>query len=201
MQFNRCGSQRATPCAFDSMHYLLSRKEEIFIMNRYSLLQNITACLLALLCALCAKAYAQQTSLATQAASTSSADTAIPAARLLQPAELVQILRSSGGEKPLILQVGPHVPYADAHIYGSEYLGAAGQDSGRQALEGRVKKLDRAQFLVIYCGCCPWNKCPNIRPAYQQLTSLGFTQVKVLYLADNFGTNWVAKGYPITKGR
>jgi hypothetical protein len=33
------------------------------------------------------------------------------------------------------------------------------------------------------------------------LSSLGFTRVKALYIADNFGTNWVAKGYPAAKNR
>jgi len=157
-----------------------------------------TTCVLAMLCVLCGNTYAQQTRPAAQAATT---DASIPAAQLLQPAELVQILRSSGGEKPLILQVGSHVLYAEAHVPGSEYVGAGGQESGLQALRDRVKALKHDQFVVLYCGCCPWAKCPNIRPAFQQLVSLGFTHVKVLYLADNLGTNWVAKGYPVAKGR
>lgn len=170
-------------------------------MNKYSLRVSFTAFMLALFCVVCVKTHAKQTSPTTQAASASSADAAIPAGKLLQPAELVQILRSSKGEKPLILQVGSHVLYAEAHIPGSEYVGAGGQDAGLQALRDRVKGLERSRALVIYCGCCPWDKCPNIRAAYQQLTSLGFTQVKVLYIADNFGANWVAKSYPVAKGR
>ena len=170
-------------------------------MKNYSFRFSLTACLLALFCVFCAKTHAQRTSPAVQAALTSSADAAIPTAQLLQPAELMQILHASNGEKPLILQVGSHVFYAEAHIPGSEYVGAGGQDSGLQALRERVRGLERSRFLVIYCGCCPWNKCPNIRPAYQQLSSLGFTRVKALYFADNFGTNWVAKGYPVAKGR
>lgn len=125
----------------------------------------------------------------------------IPPAQRLQPAELVQILRTSAGEKPLILQVGSHVLYAEAHIPGSEYVGAAGQESGVQALRERVKTVPRDRLIVLYCGCCPWSRCPNIRPAYRELTALGFTRLKVLYLADDFGTNWVALGYPIAKGR
>jgi len=170
-------------------------------MKNHSLRYSFAACLLALFCVFCAKTRAQQTSPAVQAALASSADAAIPAAQLLQPAELMQILRSSNGEKPLILQVGSHVFYTEAHIPESEYVGAGGQDSGLQALRERVRSLERSRFIVIYCGCCPWNKCPNIRPAYQRLSSLRFTRVKVLYLADNFGANWVAKGYPGAKGR
>jgi thiosulfate/3-mercaptopyruvate sulfurtransferase len=169
-------------------------------MKNYSFRYSFTAFLLALFCVFCAKTHAQQTSPTVQVALTSSPDAAIPAAQLLQPAELMQILRSSNGEQPLILQVGSRVFYAEAHIPGSEYVGAGGQDSGLQALQERVRGLERSRFLVIYCGCCPWDKCPNIRPAYQQLSSLGFTRVKVLHFADNFGANWVAKGYPVAKG-
>ncbi len=169
-------------------------------MKKHSLRYSFAACLLLLFSVLCGRTHAQPASQASQAASTSSLDAAIPAAQLLQPEELVQMLRSSG-EKPLVLQVGSHVLYAEAHIPGSEYAGAGGQEAGLQTLRDRVKGLDRSQFLVIYCGCCPWNKCPNIRPAYWQLHALGFTHVKVLYLADNFGANWVNKGYPVARGR
>jgi len=54
---------------------------------------------------------------------------------------------------------------------------------------------------VLYCGCCPWNRCPNVGPAFSKMREMGFSNVKVLYLADNFGTNWVEKGYPVEKGR
>ena len=123
----------------------------------------------------------------------------IPQSVLIQPAELVQMLHNS--EKPLMLHVGSHVLYAEAHIPGSEYAGAAGTSAGLQALRKRVSGLKKDQLIVIYCGCCPWGHCPNIRPAYEQLHSLGFTQIKALYLADNFGTDWVDKGYPVAKGR
>lgn len=170
-------------------------------MKNYSFRYSLTVCLLALFCVFCAKMHAQQTSAAAQVALTSPADAKIPAAQLLQPGELMQILRSSNGEKPLILQVGSQLFYDLAHIPGSEYVGSAGLNSGLQALRERATGIERSRFLVIYCGCCPWNKCPNIRPAYQQLSSLGFTRVKALYIADNFGTNWVAKGYPAAKNR
>jgi thiosulfate/3-mercaptopyruvate sulfurtransferase len=149
------------------------------------------AWVLAVLYAICAPAYAQQSNL--------SAATAIPEARLLQPAELAQILSSTAGDHPLILQVGSHVFYTEAHIPGSEYVGATKEESGLQALRDRVQSLARDRFIVIYCGCCPWVKCPNIRPAYQLLVSMGFSNVKALYLADNFGANWVAKGFPVAK--
>jgi hypothetical protein len=85
-------------------------------MKNYSLRYSVAAPLLALLCILCANAYAQQPGPAALAASKSSADAAIPAAQLLQPSELVQILRASGGEKPLVLQV-VRMSSTPRHIY------------------------------------------------------------------------------------
>jgi len=32
------------------------------------------------------------------------------------------------------------------------------------------------------------------------LHAMGFTHVKVLYIANNFGADWVDKGYPVAKG-
>lgn len=125
----------------------------------------------------------------------------IPEAQRVPPEELVNLLHSTGTEKPLVFQVGPHVMYAEAHPPGAEYIGAGALASGIQALQDRVKTVPHDQFIVLYCGCCPWTKCPNVSPAYQKLTSLGFTRVKVLYIATNFGADWVDKGYPVEKGR
>lgn len=126
--------------------------------------------------------------------------TSIPAARQISPEDLVKLLQSSGKEKPLLIHVGSHVLYAQAHIPGSEYIGPAASDAGLQQLRNRVEPLPRTKFIVLYCGCCPWTHCPNVKPAADALHALGFTNVKVLYIADNFGTNWVDKGYPTAKG-
>jgi len=67
-------------------------------------------------------------------------------------------------------------------------------------LQARVAKLPTDSAIVIYCGCCPWRKCPNIAAAYDALLARGFKNVKVIYFADDFGTNWVDQGYPTTKG-
>lgn len=170
-------------------------------MEKHLRCSTLMAGVAVLLAVFCAMIHAQTASASSQTAPASSVEAAIPVAELLQPKDLVQLLRSSSANKPMILQVGSHVLYAEAHIPGSEYAGAVGQEAGLRALQDRVKGLKRDMFLVIYCGCCPWDKCPNIRPAYQQLRALGFTHVKVLYLANNFGANWVNKGYPVAQGR
>jgi thiosulfate/3-mercaptopyruvate sulfurtransferase len=126
-------------------------------------------------------------------------DSTIPPEAQLQPAELVKMLQ--GSAKPLVLQTGSHVLYAEAHIPGSEYAGPAGKTEGIEALRERVSGVNKDRLIVIYCGCCPWSRCPNIRPAYEQLRALGYTNVRALYIAQNFGTDWVDKGYPVAKGR
>ena len=123
----------------------------------------------------------------------------IPSNHLINPEDLVKVVQG-GKEQPLVLQVGPHTLFAQAHIPGAEYAGAASTDAGMQQLRKRVESLPRNKFIVLYCGCCPWSHCPNVKPAHDALQALGFTNVKILFIADNFGTDWVNKGYPTAKG-
>jgi thiosulfate/3-mercaptopyruvate sulfurtransferase len=131
----------------------------------------------------------------------SATDLAPGSSQLISPADLLKILQSPKGEKPLILNVGPHLLYMQAHIPGSEYIGPGSDWQAIESLRRRVKSVPHKTFIVLYCGCCPWSHCPNVHPAYNELHKAGFTNVKVLYIADNFGTDWVYKGYPTIKGQ
>jgi len=124
----------------------------------------------------------------------------IATSHLINSDELVKILQSSKADKPLLIHVGSHVLYTQAHIPGSEYIGPASDQVALQRLRARVESLPRTKFIVIYCGCCPWTHCPNMKPADDALHAMGFTNVKSLYVANNFGTDWVDKGYPVAKG-
>ncbi len=125
----------------------------------------------------------------------------IPATDLLQPEELNRLLHLQGAKKPLVLQVGSRMLFAQAHIAGSEYVGAGAQPEGLKQLETRVAPLPKNTFIVLYCGCCPWNRCPNIEPAIRLLHNHGFTNVKALYIPTNLGTDWADKGYAIERGQ
>jgi len=125
----------------------------------------------------------------------------VPDSRQVQPEQLVRELAAKGTKKPLMLQVGSKLMFDQAHIPGSEYVGPGAQVAGQQALKARVAKLDRGADIVLYCGCCPWTRCPNVGPAYNLLSSLGFSHVRVLYFASNFGTDWAGKGYPVEATR
>lgn len=121
--------------------------------------------------------------------------------QIVQPEQLANLLQLTGADKPLIFQVGFRVLYQQAHIPGSEYLGPAAKPAGKELLEKRVEKLPRNKMIVLYCGCCPWDRCPNVKPAYQELRAMGFIDVRILYLAKNFGVDWVDKGYLVIKGQ
>ena len=123
----------------------------------------------------------------------------IDAAHLLQPEELAAVLKSTK-EKPLIFMVGFRTMYTTRHIPGAEYTGATGEPAGLEQLRNRMKSVPKDKPIVLYCGCCPWPHCPNVDPAFRELRKLGFANVKVLYIANNFGKDWVEKGYPVEKG-
>ncbi len=118
-------------------------------------------------------------------------------AEVTQPSQLAAMLSSHTGAKPVILQVGFQVLYRSKHIPSSVYAGPASTPDGLQALKQAVGKLPRNADIYIYCGCCPIQKCPNIRPAFQALKAMGFTRLHVLMLPTNFGKDWVAHGYPV----
>ena len=75
----------------------------------------------------------------------------------------------------LILSVGP-----SAVVKGSGDMGMANDPQNLEKLKEYVQKLDKNKEIVIYCGCCPYDRCPNIRPAFNALVEMGFKNVKIL---------------------
>jgi hypothetical protein len=118
---------------------------------------------------------------------------------LLQPSELVTWLSAPERTKPAIFYVGFPVLYRGAHIRDAVLAGPCSKADGLELLTQAVSKLPRDREIVLYCGCCPFQKCPNIRPAYKAVASLGFSRVKVLVIETNLHTDWVVKGYPVSR--
>ena len=127
--------------------------------------------------------------------------TSIPESQLIQPETLNHLLLAGGPGKPIVFQVGSHLMFAEAHIPGSVFAGSGSQPGGLQLLASKVASMNKLKPIVLYCGCCPWSRCPNVGPAYKHLRDLGFTNVKVLYLANNFGDDWINKGYKVEHGQ
>lgn len=117
----------------------------------------------------------------------------------IEPADLVKQLDAAPA-KPLLVHVGFKKLYEQAHIPGSEYLGPGSDAATLVRLRERVAALSHDTPIVVYCGCCPWERCPNVKPAYRLLHDLGFSNAKVLLIPHNFGDDWVAKGFPVATG-
>lgn len=124
----------------------------------------------------------------------------IPQDHLLRTQQLNDMLQDPKHAPMTVLQVGSRLLFAQAHIAGSEYVGPGGQPAGQDLLRKRVASLPKDRLIVLYCGCCPWERCPNVSRAFALLRDSGFKNVKVLYIANNFGEDWVAKGYRVEKG-
>ncbi len=118
-------------------------------------------------------------------------------AERITPEELARVLRSPGSEKPLMFHVGFRVLFAQAHIPGSQYAGPGSNQAGLEALRKAVATTPKTKTIVLYCGCCPWERCPNLEQPWRTLVGAGFARVKVLFIPKNFGQDWVQKGYPV----
>lgn len=114
---------------------------------------------------------------------------------LVQPKDFAAEL--SRGAKPAIIHVGFNVLYRSHHVPGSLYAGPASKPEGLALLQQAVKNLPRDREIVIYCGCCPWDHCPNIKPAFEELARMGFTHVRALSIPTNFKIDWMDHGYPV----
>ena len=118
---------------------------------------------------------------------------------LAQPGELAARLRANGAQ-PALIHVGFAALYRGKHIPNSIYAGPANTPAGLQGLRAAVANLPRDREIVVYCGCCPWDHCPNIKPAMEALKKLGFTRARALYIPTNLAADWFDRGYPAELG-
>jgi hypothetical protein len=118
---------------------------------------------------------------------------------MMQPAALADALRS--GKTPIIISVAFPALYRARHILHATYAGPGSKPDGIEALKKAVAADPKDADIVIYCGCCPMVKCPNIRPAYRALTEMGFTRIRVLNIPTNMHTDWFSKHYPSEAGK
>ena len=114
--------------------------------------------------------------------------------QLMAPADLAKIISDSSAKKPHIFCIGP-----SANIPYSVSIGPAKEKENIEKLKKELSKLPKDADIVIYCGCCPFAPCPNIRPAFNLLSEMKFTNHKLLNLATNFKTDWIDKGFPSKK--
>lgn len=121
--------------------------------------------------------------------------------QLMEPAKLAKILNDSSKQDwPLIIAVNPDGMYGlplKGGIKGSKWFGAVEKKENLKKLENFLKEVEKDEEIVLYCGCCPFHMCPNIRPAFSLLNEMKFTQHKLLNMPKNIKENWIDKGYPM----
>ncbi|MBI3134460.1 MAG: rhodanese-like domain-containing protein [Bacteroidetes bacterium] len=112
--------------------------------------------------------------------------------QLLDPAELAKTLLEKSAKQPYIFSIGP-----SGDILSSTDIGPLNDSINYSKFRTTLEPLDRNAEIVIYCGCCPFENCPNIRPGFELLNNLNFTNHKLLNLPQNLKADWIDKGYPM----
>ena len=118
-----------------------------------------------------------------------------PTSALFEPAELAKLM--AAGKAPKVICVAFPVLYKAKHITHASFAGPGSKVEGIEQLKKAVAGVDKNTEIVLYCGCCPMDRCPNVRPAYKALADLGYTKVRVLDIPTNTHTDWSSKGYPV----
>ena len=111
---------------------------------------------------------------------------------LMQPADLAASIADPKSKKVHIFNIG-----VVEDIKGAKNIGGASDKANLEKFKQELSKLPKSSQLVVYCGCCPFERCPNIRPAFNLMKSMGFINGKLLNIPTNLKQNWIDKGYPL----
>ena len=112
--------------------------------------------------------------------------------QLLPPSELAPVLKTKNA--PVIFSIGPA-----ATIPNSIEIGMVKDKANLDKFKKQLSALSKNTKIVVYCGCCPYEHCPNVRPAIDILNQMKFTNYKLLDMPHNIKTDWIDKGYPTIK--
>jgi hypothetical protein len=110
--------------------------------------------------------------------------------QLMEPANLSAIINNANTPQPLIISIGP-----SGLIKNAVNIGPASKKENLDNLKKLLLKEKKDRQIIIYCGCCPFQNCPNIRPAFKLLNEMKFTNQKLLNLTHNLKVDWIDHGY------
>jgi thiosulfate/3-mercaptopyruvate sulfurtransferase len=112
--------------------------------------------------------------------------------QLMPTAELAEKIKTDAKDKPLVFNVGPM-----ENIKGAKFVGRGTSVTAIDKMKSELTMESKNKSIVLYCGCCSFASCPNIKPAYDALISAGYKNTKILEIAEGIKPDWVAKGYPM----
>lgn len=112
--------------------------------------------------------------------------------QLKEPAVLAAALADPKAPKQIIFNIGPV-----QQIKGAISIGPTSAQANLDKLKKQLAKLPKEKEVIIYCGCCPFRRCPNVRPAFELLKQMKFTNAKLLNLSTSLNDDWISKGYPM----
>lgn len=116
-------------------------------------------------------------------------------AQVMTPEQLLQEL--AGPKKPIVIAVTFKQLYERAHVPGALYFGPGQNPVTIANLKQWAESQPKDEEIVLYCGCCPWPDCPNIRPPFALLKDLGFTRLRVVRIDTDFRRSWIDRKYPV----
>ena len=112
--------------------------------------------------------------------------------QLIEPSELAPVLKTKNA--PVIFSIGPA-----ATIPNSIDIGMVKDKANLDKFKKQLSAFPKKTKIVVYCGCCPYEHCPNVRPAIDVLKEMKFTNYMLLNLPHNIKTDWIDKGFPTEK--
>lgn len=119
-------------------------------------------------------------------------DNSFPEKHLMDPAALAKQLANTSAAQPVILNVGSMPLIKNAQSGGICY-----SEDNLKEFKEKVSKIDKNAEIIIYCGCCKLETCPNVKLPYNYLTSNGYVNFKILNLPVGLYEDWTSKGYPM----
>lgn len=114
-------------------------------------------------------------------------------AQLMAPSVLAEKINKQD-KNVVVFDIGPA-----GTIKNAVKIGAAEEKENFIMLKNKLAALPKTTEVVVYCGCCPFENCPNVRPAFKLTQEMGFKNAKLLNLSKNLKVDWIDKGYPMAR--
>lgn len=122
------------------------------------------------------------------------------APHVLAPAELAARLADVEAGRLVVLYVGPPGHFEEGHVPGARRLPPVSTNEGERALARELDETRLEVDVVVYCGCCPYQHCPSVRPATSTIRASGRPRTWWLDLPGGFAVDWRTRGYPVATG-